>query len=152
MMDNLSAEHRTKAMRANVSGQRKTTEWALRARLIALGFSGWEVGPPDIPGSPDFLFRSARLAVFVDGCFWHGCTEHRSIPRTNREMWRDKIEKNRRRDQEVSLRLSNMGWRVLRIWEHELSSEPAAVVKKIIENLQAAEDDSYPKEMLKEFD
>jgi DNA mismatch endonuclease (patch repair protein) len=69
---------------------------------------------------PDFVFRSQRLAVFVDGCFWHGCPVHGTQPRHNAKFWRDKIARNRTRDRLVTRTLRARGWRVIRIWEHEL--------------------------------
>jgi len=73
-----------------------------------------------VPGSPDLIFPRARLAVFVDGCFWHGCPQHYTNPDDNREFWHRKLETNRARDRAVDAKLSAEGWHVLRIWEHEL--------------------------------
>jgi DNA mismatch endonuclease (patch repair protein) len=70
---------------------------------------------------PDFVFRERRLAVFVDGCFWHGCPRHFNKPRNNAAFWRRKIAANQARDRLVNRTLRRMGWRVLRIWEHELT-------------------------------
>lgn len=67
----------------------------------------------------DILIRNARLAIFVDGCFWHGCPIHGTWPKQNAEFWRDKIETNRRRDVDTDRRLKEEGWRVIRAWEHE---------------------------------
>jgi len=72
-------------------------------------------------GKPDFVFPDQRLAVFVDGCFWHGCPLHGTNPATNREFWSEKITRNRQRDREVNRALRALGWRILRIWEHELT-------------------------------
>ena len=69
---------------------------------------------------PDFVFRKLKLAVFVDGCFWHGCPRHFNKPRNSAAFWRKKIAANRARDRLVNRTLRRMGWRVLRIWEHEL--------------------------------
>jgi DNA mismatch endonuclease (patch repair protein) len=69
---------------------------------------------------PDFVFRAIRLAVFVDGCFWHGCPLHATRPRQNADFWRDKIAANQVRDRLVTRTLRACGWRVLRFWEHEL--------------------------------
>jgi DNA mismatch endonuclease (patch repair protein) len=73
-----------------------------------------------LPGRPDFAFPARRLAVFVDGCFWHGCPRHGTLPKGNARFWREKIARNRERDREVNLELRRRGWRVIRIWEHEL--------------------------------
>jgi DNA mismatch endonuclease (patch repair protein) len=72
-------------------------------------------------GKPDFVFPKSRLTVFVDGCFWHGCPKHGHTPRSNTAYWRKKIARNIERDQEVNRELKKRGWRVFRIWEHELT-------------------------------
>jgi DNA mismatch endonuclease (patch repair protein) len=76
-----------------------------------------------VPGMPrrtiDIAFPSRRLAVFIDGCYWHGCTEHRGIPTTNRQFWQQKIGKNRERDHETDAHLRSLEWVSLRFWEHE---------------------------------
>ena len=70
---------------------------------------------------PDFVFRARKLTVFVDGCFWHGCPRHFSQPRNNAAFWRKKIAANRTRDRLVTRTLRQLGWKVVRVWEHELS-------------------------------
>ena len=82
-------------------------------------------------GKPDIVFKSARIAVFVDGCFWHGCPEHSVQPKTNSEFWRNKIERNRARDYKVTEALKNEGWHVLRIWEHEIKQSLGLCADKI---------------------
>lgn len=136
MSDNLTAEQRRKAMQANRSTGGKTTEWALRSRLVSSGISGWLINCKDLPGSPDFVFREKRLVIFVDGCFWHGCELHRTIPATNSRMWAAKIERNRSRDREVNAKLTKLGWRVVRIWEHELDRDPDDVLDIIRSKLE----------------
>jgi DNA mismatch endonuclease (patch repair protein) len=78
-----------------------------------------------LPGTPDIAFMGARLAVFVDGCFWHGCPVHYTAPVRNAGFWGTKVARNRERDRQADARLEDLGWRVLRIWEHELSDVPA---------------------------
>jgi DNA mismatch endonuclease (patch repair protein) len=77
-------------------------------------------------GRPDFTFRAQRVAVFVDGCFWHGCPRHGTRPRHNRGFWQRKLDGNRARDRRVSRALRAQGWRVLRIWEHALAKRNEA--------------------------
>lgn len=74
-----------------------------------------------LPGRPDLVFRGARVAVFVDGCFWHGCPLHSTIPKTNRSFWLKKIQGNIERDRRVTSQLRAAGWTVLRFWEHEVN-------------------------------
>lgn len=76
----------------------------------------------------DVVFPRARVAVFVDGCFWHGCPRHRTYPRTNAEWWRRKIDTNRERDRRRTLELRSLGWVVVRVWAHET---PARAVRRV---------------------
>ena len=73
-----------------------------------------------LPGKPDMVFASARVVVFIDGCFWHGCPEHGRIPATNRDFWERKIARNRERDVAAALALKSEGWKVIRVWEHDV--------------------------------
>ncbi|MCU1355157.1 MAG: mismatch repair protein Vsr [Acidimicrobiales bacterium] len=77
---------------------------------------------------PDIVFTRRRLAVFLDGCFWHGCPEHQHIPKSNRDYWVPKLEANIRRDDRVSAALVEAGWRVVRIWEHVPAEAAAQMV------------------------
>jgi DNA mismatch endonuclease (patch repair protein) len=90
-------------------------------------------------GHPDFIFRAARFAVFVDGCFWHGCPKHCKIPTGNRAFWKRKFTANKARDRRVNRVLRQTGWRVIRIWEHDLAKRGKACVRKI----QAATNSSF---------
>ncbi len=76
----------------------------------------------------DIAFPGARLAVFVDGCFWHRCPEHATEPKANRDFWRAKLDRNVARDREVDRALRNAGWRVVRIWEHESVEGAVALI------------------------
>jgi DNA mismatch endonuclease (patch repair protein) len=80
----------------------------------------------------DLVFPRARVAVFVDGCFWHGCPEHASWPKKNAEWWREKIETNRWRDATTDRALRSAGWTVIRVWEHEGAEVAAARVAEVI--------------------
>jgi DNA mismatch endonuclease (patch repair protein) len=105
-------------------------EMALRRRLHALGLR-FRINRRPLPGTrrtADIVFGPARVAVFVDGCFWHGCPEHGTWPKTNAEWWRAKIEANRARDRDTDRRLAEAGWTILRIWEHE---PPEVAAKRV---------------------
>lgn len=80
----------------------------------------------------DIVFPRAKLAVFVDGCFWHGCPEHASWPKSNAQFWRDKIETNRARDADTDRRLGASGWRVIRVWAHERPGEAANRIENVV--------------------
>ena len=115
--------------------ENKTTEQRLRGALIQSGIRGWSVHPKDLPGRPDFLFRRSALVVFVDGCFWHGCPKCSHNVRKNRAYWTAKIYRNRERDKSKEHELRKLGFRVLRIWEHELLKSPLSSVRRILRKL-----------------
>lgn len=114
--------------RMQSTGQRDTSaELRIRKVLHAMGLRYSIDRKPlmDLPRRADILFRRAKVAVFVDGCFWHGCPKHASWPATNSAFWRSKIIANRERDCDTNARLRARGWSVIRVWEHE-DSEKAA--------------------------
>lgn len=126
---------RSKIMAA-VKGERTGPEEALAGALESIpGCPEFAQNDRSLPGSPDMAFHGARVAVFVDGCFWHGCPEHYREPRTNVEYWRPKMARNRERDAEVDAALKGIGWLPVRIWEHGLrdGTEKAAlsIIKRI---------------------
>jgi DNA mismatch endonuclease (patch repair protein) len=131
MADIFTKRKRSAVMSAIRSRGNTATELRLIAVFRAHGITGWRRGatlrwPADAAKSkafrvnPDFVFRARRLAVFVDGCFWHGCPLHATSPKTNAAFWRNKIAANRTRDRLVTRTLRARGWTVLRIWGHEL--------------------------------
>lgn len=115
-------------MQANV-GRETTPEATLRRALFAQGLRyRRDVRPEtDLRCAADVVFRSARMCVFVDGCFWHGCPTHFHAPLANRAWWIEKIEATRERDRRQTNELERRGWRVLRVWEHEIADLDAAV-------------------------
>ena len=120
----------TKAKRSDVMSRirsrgNKDTELALARVFRAQGITGWR-RRRRMFGKPDFVFQKLRLAVFVDGCFWHGCPKHETKPRHNAAFWRRKFARNKARDRLVTRTLHRIGWRVLRIWEHELARKNEA--------------------------
>lgn len=121
-MDSVSPETRSRVMAQVRSQRNRSTEWRLRSALVRSGIRGWTLNPLDIYGKPDFAFRDQRLLLFVDGCYWHGCPSCYRRPSSNREYWDDKVRRNRARDEETTAKLKQDGWRVLRIWEHQLCS------------------------------
>lgn len=86
----------------------------------------------------DIAFPGLKIAVFVDGCFWHGCSEHASWPKKNAEFWRQKIETNRLRDADTSGRLEANGWKVVRVWEHESPATAAGMIAALVAEAKAA--------------
>lgn len=130
-MDRISSETRSKNMSRIRSRGNRTTEARLRAILIRSGINGWKVHGKLLTGTPDFYFPSLKLAVFVDGCFWHGCPQCGHIPKSNIEYWQTKIKRNQRRDKIVAKQLKSEGWLILRLWEHEVRDNTRAVIQKI---------------------
>ena len=80
----------------------------------------------------DIAFVGPRVAVFIDGCFWHGCPEHGTWPKANKEFWSAKIKRNKERDADTNKRLEEAGWIVIRVWEHENTEEAADKINKIV--------------------
>jgi DNA mismatch endonuclease, patch repair protein len=85
----------------------------------------------------DVSFAGSRVAVFVDGCFWHGCPEHASWPKQNAEFWRAKIVANQERDRDTDARLRAAGWEVVRVWAHEIPAEAAARIATVVRQRRA---------------
>lgn len=86
----------------------------------------------------DIVFVSARVAVFVDGCFWHGCPKHATYPKSNQGYWLPKLAENRERDKRQTAKLRRMGWRVIRVWEHDCLPPAQRVVKRIVGAVRAS--------------
>jgi len=128
----------TKAKRSQVMSRirgrgNKDTELRLIALMRAHGITGWRRSSK-LTGKPDFVFPRLKLAVFVDGCFWHGCPKHATQPKNNAAFWRKKIAANQARDRRVNRTLRARGWKVIRVWEHELTRRNE---RKLIRRLAA---------------
>jgi len=130
MTDVFSKRKRSEVM-ARIRGRNnRSTELLLAGLLRRAGLNGWRRHLP-LPGRPDFAFVARRLAVFCDGCYWHGHKSCYKQPSTNVLYWRNKIAVNRRRDRRVTRLLRDTGWRVLRIWECTLNHNPVRSVQRI---------------------
>lgn len=129
MADSFTPAERSRIMAAVRSGGNRSTEARLAKILRRHGMSGWRRHQA-VVGRPDFVFRAKKVAVFVDGCFWHGCPAHCRLPATRTDYWQGKINRNRDRDRLVVSALKRQGWRTVRVWEHELRDE-ARVVRRI---------------------
>jgi DNA mismatch endonuclease, patch repair protein len=115
----------------------KSTEVRLKMALVRAGVSGWN-SHVQLPGRPDFYFRAAGLAIFVDGCFWHGCKRCGHIPKTHSEFWKAKLARNKARDARNRRSLKAMDVKVLRLWEHQLRDNLPQCVAKILKVVEAA--------------
>lgn len=127
-MDFLSKTKRS-ALMATIRGRRnKSTELRLVRIFREYGITGWRRHVA-LPGRPDFVFRISRVAVFVDGCFWHSCPRCYRRPSTNQTFWDAKAKNNRIRDLRVGRELRASGWKVIRIWEHELNASKRVIAR-----------------------
>lgn len=115
-------------MRAVKNRRVKSTELALRARLVAAGIRGWRMYGDALPGTPDFVFHKQKLVVFVHGCFWHGCHNCYRRPHSSQTYWDEKVARNRSRDRRVQAQLRRRGWNVLCFWECQLGVKKRARV------------------------
>lgn len=119
-MDNLSSIDRRKAMQAVKSSQ-TSLERSFASQLASRGIRGWKCNLTSVSGKPDFAFPKEKIALFIDGCFWHGCRKcQKPLPVANAEYWLQKIERNKKRARKVGRELRSKGWIVLRFWEHDL--------------------------------
>jgi DNA mismatch endonuclease (patch repair protein) len=129
MVDVFTQRKRSEVMSRIRSRDNRDTELLLASLLRRNGIWGWR-RHAEIKGRPDFSFRRTKVAVFVDGCFWHCCPKCGNMPANNREFWRVKLGKNKARDKLVNTTLRAQGWSVLRVWEHELRN-PIQVIKRL---------------------
>jgi DNA mismatch endonuclease, patch repair protein len=129
--DRVSKSQRSSIMRQVKGRNNRSTERRFAASLAAHGIRGWTRGTKDLQGHPDIVFRSERVAIFLDGCFWHGCPQcDKQLPYNNFGYWKAKISRNVRRDLVVTRSLRRCGWTVIRIWEHDLRNQlPLAVAR-----------------------
>lgn len=133
-MDKVDKETRSRTMRAIKSRGNLSTEKRLRAKLVAAGCRGWKMHDINLPGTPDFVFVKERVAIFVDGCFWHGCSTCYRRPHSSRKYWDKKLRMNIARDKRTRRQLRKHGWSVLRVWEHSLLTASA---NKVIDKINA---------------
>lgn len=117
-MDSLSPEKRSKLM-SRIRGNCLKPELAVAAALCSLGYRAVARNPRDLPGSPDFVLERLDTAIFVHGCYWHGCPAHYRSPKSNTVFWRKKLDANRKRDARCARALRRAGWSVLTVWEHD---------------------------------
>jgi DNA mismatch endonuclease, patch repair protein len=130
MMDKLSSKKRSQLM-SRIRHHDTAPEMLLRKALWASGLHYRLRTSPKLPGTPDLVFPSAKIAIFVDGCFWHGCPIHGTQPKTNVEFWKTKITRNQERDRQVDEKLAQLGWHVVRLWQHEIQKDIADCVYRI---------------------
>jgi len=133
MADIWSKQKRSDVMSRIRSQGNKETELRLIEIFKDEGIKGWR-RKHKLVGKPDFVFRKERVAVFVDGCFWHGCPKCYMRPKSNKQFWDEKLRRNKARDRKVTRELKSAGWKVIRIWQHQLQKQKnvAKRIKNII--------------------
>jgi len=129
MTDVLTREQRTFNM-SKIRGKNTGPEVKLRKLLWSHGIRGYRIHY-NLPGKPDIVFTKKKIAIFIDGCFWHKCPVCFQEPETRKEFWMRKIYSNVERDKKVNEQLKVDGWTVMRFWEHDIRKKPDNVIKKI---------------------
>lgn len=129
MTDVYDADKRSDVMRRIRSNQNKSTELRLIQYFNEWGITGWRRNYK-VKGHPDFVFIEQRVAVFVDGCFWHGHDCRNTTPKQNADFWSKKREKNKKHDDEITALFTKRGWTVVRIWECELKRKNRAILEE----------------------
>lgn len=120
-MDTFSKTERSRIMASIKSRDTKSTELKFISLLKENRISGWRRNY-SLTGKPDFVFPHLKIAVFIDGCFWHGCPTHCRMPASNKKYWNSKIERNKIRDKKITKELKMKSWKVIRVWEHEIKN------------------------------
>lgn len=130
MTDIYSKQKRSLIMSSIRSRGNKATELVIVSLLRQNGIRGWRRHLP-LPGCPDFAFGREKVAVFVDGCFWHGCPIHFKMPKSNCAFWAERIHRNMQRDRRVVRQLRAKGWSVIKVWQHDLRGSQRAFLARL---------------------
>lgn len=128
MADVLTPKQRTFCM-SRIRSKNTSPEVMLRKHIFKAGFR-YKIRS-NLVGKPDIVFSKEKVVIFVDGCFWHGCSIHSKLPSTNTEYWSNKIMNNQNRDNRVTKELEAIGWLVIRFWEHDVKTNIDSCVNKI---------------------
>lgn len=133
-MDNLTRSQRSKNMR-NIRSKDTLMEIKIRSCIHRLGLR-FRKNVLELPGKPDIVFPSYKVVVFLDSCFWHMCPYHYNIPKTRRNYWFPKLIRNKEKAKEVNKKLKNEGWKIVRLWEHQVKNNFDKCITKIINALK----------------
>ncbi len=129
MSDNVSIEKRSLIM-SKISSKRTSIENLVSSYLWKKGLR-FRRNDATLYGKPDISVKKHRMVIFIDSCFWHGCPEHCRMPKSNSEYWTKKIQRNMERDTQVTAYYSQLGWHILRVWEHELKNKSLETMGEI---------------------
>lgn len=133
MTDVLTKKQRSYCM-SRIRAKDTQPEIILRNAISGAGIKGYRLNYK-LLGKPDIVFTKRKIAIFIDGCFWHKCPKCFIKPETNRKFWNEKIESNIKRDKIVNAKLKGKGWKVIRIWEHEIKNQKV-IKKRIIDKIR----------------
>jgi DNA mismatch endonuclease (patch repair protein) len=148
MVDNWTVTKRSQVMALIRNKGNKSTELRLIALLRSAGIKGWR-RHASLPGRPDFVFPKSRVAIFVDGDFWHGNPATYRPPKSNVDFWRKKILYNRANDRRTNAILRKRGWAIVRLWESDLKKAPTRALWRITKSLAKQATRSYDEAILK---
>jgi DNA mismatch endonuclease (patch repair protein) len=135
-MDSVSQEKRSGIMRL-IKSRDTSLEKALRSRLWKQGIR-YRKNVLTLFGKPDISITREKIVIFIDSCFWHGCSKHLRMPKSNIDYWVAKVEKNKKRDQTVNMHYKKKGWIVLRFWEHNIKKDVDSAVKEIMHQVNSS--------------
>ncbi|MDR6884310.1 very short patch repair endonuclease [Bacillus sp. 3255] len=136
MADKISKEARSKNMSAIRSTHTKLEDTVTNA-LWNMGFR-FRKNVRKLKGKPDIAIKKYKIVIFIDSCFWHFCKQHGHIPKSNTPFWIEKLERNKRRDEDILKYYQDLGWQVLRIWEHDLNDNLEDTVLRIAKFIEDA--------------
>ena len=131
MTDNITKSQRSYVM-SQIRGTRTKPELIVKEIIDGRKL---RYQPKGIPERPDFANKSKKIALFIDGCFWHKCPRCYKPPKSNRKYWKAKVERNTKRDKHVNRKLKRQGWTVIRFWEHQVKENKLHIIKKINKQL-----------------
>ncbi|MFA4817425.1 MAG: very short patch repair endonuclease [Parcubacteria group bacterium] len=133
MADIFSKKKRSDIM-SKVRSKETGIEIKIRKELWKAGFR-YRKNVSGYLGKPDILLKKYKTVIFVDSCFWHGCKKHGSMPQTRKKFWKEKIEQNKERDKEINKHYKKIGWKVVRIWEHDMDKNLQKTIDWVIDNI-----------------
>jgi len=132
MTDNVAKKERSRIM-SKIKSKNTKPEITIKELLDGRIF---KYQPKGILGNPDFANKREKIAIFIDGCFWHGCKKHCRMPNSNKKYWTQKIERNKKNDKLITKKLGQKGWNIIRLWEHEVKNDPKKCRTKILKKFQ----------------
>lgn len=131
-------DERVSAVMSRIRATNTKPELTMRALLREAGHTGYRLHYDKVPGRPDIAFVGRKVAIFVHGCFWHGCPHCRPrTPKNNSAFWMNKVANNKARDERKTAALRNEGWSVVTVWECSLRKRPAAQLSRVLKSLRA---------------